>query len=383
MPKILAIRERMHGAGLRTRVPGLERLSSGTRLARAPDDAPSGLIQRRTLSQRRIPCYDPRSNSAFARILRSGGDTPELREYERLVRAKTATGQLPDLLQRAQNVSLMGNDEHSYIDLGAQEEKLPFDLNNEEIVIELKRALVMLGQREHDPLRNPQDTATETRWEGIAVVDPAWGPDTADEYALAISRYRLGSLISGPYAQLTPVGLQPTSRGLELIAGAVNGRLGGSPRMTAYEAWRDGLIPPPSVFSAPDKNAPVQASLNYGEHAFAPQNAPPELLAIVNQWDKTLEGIWKDSLKAKNETQRQAWANAMENARAERTRAVQMAIATTPEPKPNGYTWREEPVQPPPGPAPPPKPATAAVLPAVLLGAGAAAALWWATRRTP
>jgi hypothetical protein len=116
---------------------------------------------------------------------------------------------------------------------------------------ELKLALYALAAFEADPSVRPDDPATEQSWKRMDLSPQqigAWDPDSAHEFALAVSRYKgYGVVVPGPWTRLLPgpqAGPQPTATGLELIAGAVNKLLGGVNRMTKYEAWRGGSMPP-------------------------------------------------------------------------------------------------------------------------------------------
>lgn len=210
----------------------------------------------------------------------------------------------------------------------------PFDLGAPGVVREIKRALVALARADADPLRNPNDPVLETRWRDVAEelsgdprkgplghsVADAWTGATADEFVAAIGRYRgLASGLSGPFFQLGGSefgtygivgGPQPTAHGLEIIAGAVQERLGGFPQIQTYMAWRDGSFAPPSVASAPAANTPVLPTPAHGPawsedgYTVAFPGGDPQLIAAVKNFDEELVDCWASLAQAQTEAER-------------------------------------------------------------------------------
>ena len=176
-------------------------------------------------------------------------------------------------ISREQDVALMGDYELVADDVAftpyafdnhaamGQPGTTPYNLNDPVAITELKMALYELAKRDSDPLRNPENPILETRWRDM-ILDgdyaTSWDGASADEFVLAISRYASPSGITGPHMQIAGSrfgkgilgGPQPTAKGLEVIAGAVNQRLGGLPQMPSYLAWRGGgAFDPPSAWS--------------------------------------------------------------------------------------------------------------------------------------
>lgn len=154
----------------------------------------------------------------------------------------------------------------------------PFDLNDAEVIAEIKAALIALARYETDPFRSGADPATEQVWKQIVTEGPlasAWDGPTSDEFVAAISRYATEPVfaIAGPFFQLGGSsfgrygivgGPQPTAAGLEVLAGAVNEKLGGEPAMKKYLAWRGGVFAPPSQTSGPPATAVVIPNRRHG-----------------------------------------------------------------------------------------------------------------------
>jgi hypothetical protein len=239
------------------------------------------------------------------------------------------------IVAKAQGTSILGvhgieESELPYESLG--EDKTPYDLNDPVAIQQVKSALLALGRYWSDRVAR-EDPAIETRWSWIDPSVPSWDPSTADEFAFAVGRLRgLGWQVSGPYAVETPVGPQPTATGLELIAGAVNDLLGGTPRMTHYEAWRGGWVSPPSVISGPAPSDPVSPCQFYGP-AF---NLPPYgltggLAGALELVRRALTQAWIDAMEpGQNEAYRKAVEQRILEMRGERDRIVEIAIAGEP-----------------------------------------------------
>lgn len=265
----------------------------------------------------------------------------------------------PSFIERAQRVSLLGEpDPHQgrellapYQAFGQPPAPLPYDLKAAGVVSEIKRALVALAQMEADRSRSPNDPATERLWRDIDLSPSfadAWHPAAAQEYALAVSRYRT-SAVPPPYLQFpagSTSGPQPTAAGLELLAGAVNTRLGGTPRMTIYEAWRG--VGPGGVAGAPDLGVysvawalaggtkrsvkPTQNVFGSGAQVVklpSPMvlDSYPLLRGQIHDARATQVRSWQAAAKADNEKERDFWATAMENHRRARDQLVDKAIA--------------------------------------------------------
>lgn len=216
----------------------------------------------------------------------------------------------------------------------------PYDLGAQGAVAEVKRALRALGELHADPLRNPPgtDIATETTWKAITLHDDLWDDVAAEEFLLAVSRYRgLGWQVPEPYAQLGEPGAapQPTIGGLELIAGAVHDRLGGSPPMVRYEQWREAgcvvCFDPPSAMSRPPATTPVFRTKQIPLVHTPPADAPKDLLAKVVAADAAQQSLWLQATMAETEAARAKFAVAMQAARVARAVAVQAAVDAAPE----------------------------------------------------
>jgi hypothetical protein len=239
------------------------------------------------------------------------------------------------LVARAQKTSLLGvhdlpEHELPYEALG--EDRQPYDLNDAVAITQLKAALAALGAYWSDRLAR-LDPATETRWQHIDVATAAWEPAAADEFAFAVGRLRgAGWQVSGPYAVETPVGPQPTATGLELVAGAVNQLLGGTPRMTHYETWRGGVFAPPSLISGPSPSDPVTAQYFYGAGFKLPpaqvQGGVASGLQLVRE---ALTTAWSDAmLEGQPEAYRASIEKRILEMRSERDKLVEIAIANAP-----------------------------------------------------
>lgn len=217
-----------------------------------------------------------------------------------------------------------------YDALGADDEVTPFVLSPQ-VVRELKRALRALGEYEADAARSGDDPATELLYKQINPEEsyPYWDPVTADAFALAMSRYK-DRWVDGPWVRTTPVGFQPTARGLEVIAGAVRELLGGVPALSTYEAWRGGMFAPPSMLSAPAADAPVVPTFDYGPSFRYPPpvvlEQHPQLAAALAGVEAGLKQSWLSSLDATDEATRQWWSHMFTKQRLARDILVDQAI---------------------------------------------------------
>lgn len=232
---------------------------------------------------------------------------------------------------------------HSPYEIGALgQTKEPYDLNQPGSVAEIKRVLIALAQRQSDPLRNPDDPATEDLWKYIdtdkAFLD-AWDGPTADEFILATSRYR--DLTDGPHAQLVEIqgasgtrsivgGPQPTVRGLELLAKASHKYLADTPQLTTYLGWRGGDIG--SFFDMLTGGAPEAAATPSHQtgRAWNPRGwtiawkdgpvavARPELLSDLNLMEESLKTAWLAGQQEPDEKSRLVRAKALTELRRQR-----------------------------------------------------------------
>lgn len=207
-------------------------------------------------------------------------------------------------------------------DRGLGQPETPFNLDDPQAVIELKQALVALAKHGSDPLKNP-DPITEEAFKRIIVDGPyasAWEGAAADELVAALSRYAPMSGIDGPYIQLGGSSLgkygivggpQPTAQGLEVIAGAVQTELGGSPRMQRYLTWRDGAFEPPSNVSGPPAEAQVTSITRHGPFwdplGYTPvyEQGEPSWVDVVTQLDESLITCWQQLLQLEGATEEQ------------------------------------------------------------------------------
>lgn len=208
-----------------------------------------------------------------------------------------------DIVSRAQATSLMGpyeppsREEHlsPYVSLGDMAS--PYDMRETGAVLEIKHALHALGQLAADKFRTA-DPAIETRWREIVLGEPSWDAATADEFAIAVGRYRgAGLQVAGPYAVNTAGGPQPTATGLELLAGAVNELLGGSPRMLNYERWRGGAFAPPSMLSGPSAETPIIHVDYFGPYfRLPPPDTVPALMEQIIAADRMVTDAQLDAM---------------------------------------------------------------------------------------
>jgi hypothetical protein len=225
-----------------------------------------------------------------------------------------------------------------YISLSGVE--TPYDLNVPGAVLEIKKALVALAIWGSDPNLNPDDPIQEQVWQGIQL-DDSWDASVADELVLAMGRYK--NLFGDNHVQQggsPPTnmvgGLQPTAAGLECLAGAVEEKLGGYPKMEKYLNWRGGAWDPPSWTSGPADNAQVIPSTNRGGMASTLDYVPlsPEVSGeqknAVLVLDRQLSEAWKMLLNAENETQRAQIVNAIKGVRLIRNTAVLTINASVP-----------------------------------------------------
>ncbi len=218
----------------------------------------------------------------------------------------------------------------SYLSLAGFEK--PYDLNVPGAVLEIKKALSALAVSGSDPNLNPDDPIKETIWQRLTQ-DDSWDSAVADEFVMAISRYKNlygdNQVQQGGSPPTNMVGgLQPTASGLECLAGAVTQKLGGYPQMTLYLKWRGGMFDPPSSLSGPASNAQVIPSVNRGAMASSLDYVPlstnvlPEEKALVAVLDQQLDACWKMILNAENETERLTGQQCIEGVRLIRNTSV-------------------------------------------------------------
>jgi hypothetical protein len=239
----------------------------------------------------------------------------------------------------------------------------PYDLNVPEHVLELKTALYELAKRDTDPFRNPGNPILEERWKDM-ILDgryaSSWDGASADEFVLAISRYVPGSGITGPFMQIAGSkfgrgilgGPQPTAKGLEVIAGAVQQRLGGVPPMTSYLKWRGGTINPPSDWSGPGDEAVVLPITRMGPvwepYGYTPvaDDGVPEWVGYARQVDESLLSCWQAMAAmtgATEEQRRLALQDCVLTMRQAHHQAALKANANQPDPEcPEGLVYHRD-----------------------------------------
>ena len=245
-----------------------------------------------------------------------------------------------EFLQRVQAASLMGpyepldREEQAAPYVGVGDTSIPYDLGARGVIREVKHALKALGVLAADRHRT-SDPAIERRYEAIVTEEEvrSWDAASADEFAIAIGRYRgWGLQVPWPWAASSPGGPQPTATGLELLAGAVNERLGGHPRMVMYEQWRQGTFAPPSRVSGPDADAPI-VPLNYFgvEHPLPPASVAPDIAEQIAASNLMLADAWTSAMTATTELERAELAATMQLGRSLRNTWVAQAQARAPE----------------------------------------------------
>lgn len=220
---------------------------------------------------------------------------------------------IPALISRAQSSSLFGMPgamERGYAPYKRAfgDDAKPYDLNAPGAVAEVKAALRALGQAGSATLDNPAPII-ETAWKAIGDSD-VWDFPTALEFVLFVSRTKSKHYTETPYTQQPtyPALPQPSVMGLELLAGEVNDRLKGVPSLKLYEAWRGGPSRPPTMLNRPTPNTPVTPTFAIDPSTMAPQDAPPDKLAIVAAADKELATAFAAAYSATNEIDRDAAA---------------------------------------------------------------------------
>jgi hypothetical protein len=204
-----------------------------------------------------------------------------------------------------------------------------YDLGAVGAVAEVKRALLALADydRTLDQATAQMDRTSDTWTEAAAIA-----------FATMVSRYR-SSMVWGvpePFMQTGPYPsrLQPTVNGLELLAGAINERLGknSGSELARYEAWRGGTFKPPSVVSRPPSDTPVKPTYNFAPASFVPSDASADEAAAVADLDALLEGLQTQAMVATSEADRQELTGAFMKASSDRelaaTRAIDSSEAT-------------------------------------------------------
>ncbi len=289
------------------------------------------------------------------------------------------------LIERAHGVQLFGyehpsqleRDFQGYQGLGAT--PAPYDFAAPGAVAEVKRALRALAAAEADPFKKGgAEVVTETTWKQLDETD-VWSHAAGEEMLLAVSRYRGTGWAPEPYVQLGPIGGAPQPRvmGLELIASAVNERLGGAVPLLMYETWRktgcslvNPCFKPPSGTSRPDPNIQCLPTGNIGTVLIPPPGASAESLTKIKIIEATQTGLWQSAQMAANEATRKSYAEQMEAARLARDAAVVAATQTAPPPAAPPLVTK-----------PPEKESSTGTYVVVgLLVAAAAGGVYWATK---
>ena len=186
-------------------------------------------------------------------------------------------------------------------------------------VLEIKKALIALATRGSDPTQS-SDPIKEDAWKNIITLGDftdAWDGPTADEFMLAMSRFK--GYIDGPHFQSfapPPDGIvggpQPLAKGLEALAGAVENVLNGTPVMTQYLAWRNGTLDPPSLLSGPSASDPVlfcrfrEQPWNLLGYTPIWDGAPDYMKAQATSVDEQLITAWGRMYAAEDEFMRSA-----------------------------------------------------------------------------
>jgi LPXTG-motif cell wall-anchored protein len=227
----------------------------------------------------------------------------------------------------------------------------PFDLNAPGVPLEIKQALVALARVDADPLTAQGDPIRETVWQELVLSGPyqdAWEGAAADEFVTAISRYAPASGIPGPYVRLgggagkygIVGGAQPTAAGLEVLAGAIQTKLGGVPSMQRYLAWRGGVFAPPSTISGPPAGAavlPIQRSGKFWDPTgYTPMwsGAPADIRQNVERLDESLISCIQSQVTLQTEEQRLIGINdCLRSVRAARHQLVLLANKDAPLPE--------------------------------------------------
>lgn len=266
-------------------------------------------------------------------------------------------GNLPPIIAKAQNMSLMGHGfyevegtverEYTPYQVGPAPPSLgqydAYDLNEPGRVAEVKRVLIALAKKASDPLQTA-DPAQADFWKFIDQTSEfadAWDGPTADAFVTAVSRYRdtglLPALMGEPdsYAQLPQFptrnpsgelstsmtwvgGPQPTVAGLELLAQAAKTHLGGSAQLNEYLKWRGGeldCVGPGAVLGCTPPESSVGAALQQGRpwqpRGLTPTwtsgpaaEADPSLVTQLDTVDSQLQQDWASMQLASNETLR-------------------------------------------------------------------------------
>lgn len=227
----------------------------------------------------------------------------------------------------------------------------PYDLNVPGRVAEIKSVLIALAKHRSDPLRTPApNTQKEDLWKHINTTTEfvdAWDGPTADEYVVAMSRYKdllhpsMPANRQSPLAQIHKMkdvngndviigGPQPTVAGLEALAQAAHRILKDSVQLDSYLQWRGGSLecsilgpsckPPESVVLPTNIKGP---DWNPRGWTAAWRNGPnatkyPNLLPMLDAIDVQLEVQWTQAPADKNEDERSMRANALVQYREQR-----------------------------------------------------------------
>lgn len=231
----------------------------------------------------------------------------------------------------------------------------PYDLSAPGRVAEIKKVLTALAKHRSDPLQTPPpNTQTENIWRHIDMspefVD-AWDGPTADEFVIAVSRYKRLLDPSMPKSGQSPLvqlpkykdvhgndvvigGPQPTIAGLEAIAQAAHDILKDAVQLGSYLQWRGGALDctlfgpecePPDTIVLPTRSKGRDWDPRGWTVAW--RNGPvaqeyPNTLSLLDTIELQLESQWSEAVGDENEVQRAQRAAMITDLRRQRHEVV-------------------------------------------------------------
>ncbi len=217
-----------------------------------------------------------------------------------------------------------------YLSSYSGDPKSPYDLNRSGAILEIKKALVAIARQEDsfNPNRN-------TLWKQIRE-DDYWSQEVADEFACMVGRYKgLGIQVPGPYAMISPIGLQPTPTGLEILAGAVTSVVDdweASSMMPLYMEWRDGYFDPPSMMSGPSSDDQCIATVNLDpSFKHLSPDSSTEFKTQVSLIESQLLDLWKKLAEGGlDDVQINDTIGKIQTLRAQRSEIIGQSLSTIP-----------------------------------------------------
>lgn len=244
--------------------------------------------------------------------------------------------------------------ERRYTPYSLGETPAPYDLGQPGAVEEIKTVLRELAKFGSDPLS--QQPIAEDTWKYIDTSPEylaAWDGPTADEFLLAVGRYRnlVGSPSEAVFASAAPVehggkleivgGPQPTVQGLELLAQAAHKVLLDTVQLDKYLAWRGGNLD--SWFGGPPETL-VLPTRRFGRQwdprgwTFAWRDGPaakadPSLLSKLDLIEGSIHSSWNYAQQMQNEQERMDRANILRVDRQQRHDLVKQLNAGAPPPQ--------------------------------------------------